>query len=288
MDSEDGMGKTMVVLPPEAHELLQTALQAMEHFDAPGVPIAERRSTEQRRADALIDLIEQSLRSGRLPSNRGVKPHITVQVTVDTLTGDSDAPGQTRGGHWLSAEAARRLSCDSSLTRAVLNAQSHVLDMGRETSKWNVAQYKAAELTFKGCGFPVADGENCGRPVEWTELHHIHWWRRGGPTDQANGVALCNVHHRSVHHEGWKLRWDAVTGTLTASRTRDGRTLTRSVGFRPGLPPGSPAADGGSGAAAAPPADSSGWSGAGSDVAANRPAMGGTGSAPPAADRLPI
>ena len=116
--------------------------------------------------------------------------------------------------------------CDASLTRVLLNAASQVIDVGRETSRWTVAAYKAAEATFDGCVFPVADGRTCGRPLGWCHLHHVKWWRHGGRTDVANGAPLCRHHHTVVHHHGWDLTYDHSAGLVTATRRDDGRTRT--------------------------------------------------------------
>lgn len=73
--------------------------------------------------------------------------------------------------------------------------------MGRETRVWSVAQRRAVELRDGGRRFPVAEGQNCGRPMGWTDIHHVTWWRHGGPTATDNGVLLCGHHHRLVHHD---------------------------------------------------------------------------------------
>ncbi|MEE8599847.1 HNH endonuclease [Euzebya tangerina] len=235
IDSETGMGHTSITLPPAEHDALHTALDALQTFDHPDVPAAERRTYEQRRADAVIDLVGGALKAGDLPTVRGVKPHITAVVPLATLTGLADLPGRTNRGTWLSADTARRLGCDAGLTRAVLGASSQVLDIGRETRTWTTAQYRHAEVTFSGCAFPVADGAACGRPMSWCDLHHVTYWRDGGKTDIANGVPLCRHHHTAVHHEGWQLGYSPETTTVTVIRDRRGVRTRRQVKFTPGL-----------------------------------------------------
>ena len=37
-------------------------------------------------------------------------------------------------------------------------------------------------------------------------VHHIAWWALHlGRTDLVNGIHLCPFHHRSVHHDGWRV-----------------------------------------------------------------------------------
>jgi hypothetical protein len=49
------------------------------------------------------------------------------------------------------------------------------------------------------CRFP-----GCERPIR--QLHHIHHWAHGGPTDADNLVGLCWAHHVLVHDGGWRIR----------------------------------------------------------------------------------
>ena len=218
-------------LTDDDYDLLRAGLQACEAPDPKNTPAAELRTPEQRRYDAFLDLVSAGLAAGELPTSRGVKPHVTVTVPAETLTGDADRPGVTSFGTAISPETARRLACDASLTRAVLSPSGMPLDIGRSTRVWTAAQHRAAELLFGGCAFPSGEGEPCGRPMGWTDLHHVTWWRHDGPTDQDNGVPLCRFHHTAVHHDGWTLEWDLPTGTVTIHRRRRGTTVQRTAVF---------------------------------------------------------
>ncbi|WP_295699290.1 HNH endonuclease signature motif containing protein, partial [Lapillicoccus sp.] len=44
------------------------------------------------------------------------------------------------------------------------------------------------------CTYP-----GCTIPAQWTDVHHVTWWARSGPTDIANGALLCGRHHTLVH-----------------------------------------------------------------------------------------
>ncbi|MET1042550.1 MAG: HNH endonuclease, partial [Microbacteriaceae bacterium] len=43
-------------------------------------------------------------------------------------------------------------------------------------------------------------------PAGWTEIHHVHEWANGGPTNTDNGVSLCWYHHHSLETSGWQIR----------------------------------------------------------------------------------
>jgi hypothetical protein len=52
------------------------------------------------------------------------------------------------------------------------------------------------------------------------DLHHVHWWSRGGDTNAANLIAACERHHYAVHDGEWHVTrepdgtttWTAPTG----------------------------------------------------------------------------
>ncbi len=56
---------------------------------------ADGRGIEVRRADALVGLCQSWLDSGRLPADGGIRPHLSVLVPLDTLTGGG-LPGWAR------------------------------------------------------------------------------------------------------------------------------------------------------------------------------------------------
>ncbi|MGI9016960.1 MAG: DUF222 domain-containing protein [Euzebya sp.] len=229
-DAQTGAGAGRWVLPTAEHELLLSLLDSLRTFDDKDCEPSERRSFEQRQADAFSDLVRRAARVGDLPSCRGQRPHVSVTVPWSTLTHTAELPGRTRHGTTLSPAEARRIACDAALTRVVLGASGMVLDVGRETRVWTNAQYKAAEQTFGGCCFPTAQGKMCGRAPVDCDLHHFEFWRNGGRTDQANGGLLCNFHHRLVHAQDWRLIYDHQGQRLTLSKARpDGSHCRRTV-----------------------------------------------------------
>jgi hypothetical protein len=78
----DGLVVLNGVLDPEGGEALLTALAPLTVPAGPD----DSRSPGQRRADALVDLCHRTLDAGTLPALGGERPHITVLVTLPTLT----------------------------------------------------------------------------------------------------------------------------------------------------------------------------------------------------------
>lgn len=220
---DDGMWEGRWLLDPLAGELVDTMLRAFTAPDPSGTPLPQRRSPEQRTADALTQAAQVALDAGNAPQVGGERPHVSVLVPVDTLAcrGHDGEPGractctgpaETVGSGPISRQAAERVACDSQLSRIVFDAPGQVLDVGRATRTWSGPQRRAINAEDGGCRFP-----GCDRPIAWTDIHHVWFWRNGGPTDLGNGVALCRRHHRHVHEGGWRLTMDPTTRTVTVT-----------------------------------------------------------------------
>jgi hypothetical protein len=209
----DGMVAIDGLLDADAGALVLTALAAATTPRGPD----DRRNAGQRRADALVDICGVCLDHGTLPSSGGVRPHLLVTAPVEVLTpaANGSMPRSAEVGEvaWtgpLSDEAVRRLGCDATVTRVLLDGESMPLDVGRSTRIVPVHLRQALVVRDRGC---VAEG--CDRPVAWTEAHHVVHWAEGGTTALENLVLLCRTHHRKVHEEAWRFekvghRWTLV------------------------------------------------------------------------------
>jgi hypothetical protein len=82
----------------------------------------------------------------------------------------------------------------------VLDSPSQVLDLGRATNDWTIAQRRGLAIRDRGC---VAPG--CDRAPFACQAHHRVRWVDGGPTDIDNGALLCDFHHHRVHRQGWRV-----------------------------------------------------------------------------------
>jgi hypothetical protein len=252
-----GMWTLRAELDPVNGELVSRALRAFTRPDPKGTPPEERRSTEKRTADGLIDMAEAALNGGSAGTSGGVRPHVSVVVMAeqpgahegcddgchdgaDPASDDGDdgsridpskpvpphSFGVTGSGTVLSPEATARLVCDSSFSRILMAGTSQVLDVGRLSRNWSDPQRRAIVARDGSCR-----GPGCNRPADWCDIHHIWWWRKGGPSDLANGILLCRYHHRLVHEGGWKVRMDADTAraVFTDLRGKEIATLPRGA-----------------------------------------------------------
>jgi len=261
----DGTVSLHSLLPATAGTLVEQAVAAMTRPDPAGTPDGLVRTPDQRRADGLIDLVTAAVTCGAPPESGGVRPHINVLVPYQHLqpgrsadavpasqasTADPVnpvgpvgpvgrvgpaqvarpvAPADLDGHGPIARSQLRRLLCDAGITRIVTAGASQVLDVGRETRVWPVPTRKAIAARDRGCRFPT-----CDRPAAWCDVHHVHWWDNGGPTNVTNGVLLCGFHHHLVHDDRWTLDMDPATAVVTVHNPTGAITLTSHP---PGLEP---------------------------------------------------
>lgn len=208
-DTIEGMTSISGMLDPAGAAALKAALCALMHRGGE----EDTRTTQQRRADALVSLANQALNSGQLPDVAGDRPHVNLTLAWDDLKRDLDAEaarldGELRAiysggaildGTDISIATARMIACDAGIIPVVLGGAGEILDLGRKTSTWTTAQRRALLIESQGrCGWP-----KCKGPAD--HAHHIGFWSRLGPTAVTNGVYLCWFHHWLVHHSDWHI-----------------------------------------------------------------------------------
>jgi hypothetical protein len=180
-------------------EKLATALEAILQADRPK---GDRRTRAQQLADALVQLADNQLAAGDLPTLRTVKPAIGVVITLDALADPAPGPGAatTAFGAALSAERARWLACDGTIARIVMGPDGQPLDLGRTKRVVPPHLRKAVELRDRTCVFA-----GCEAPKHWCD---VHYWplpgARGELASRGEGVVL---RHTKVHH-GFRVARD--------------------------------------------------------------------------------
>jgi hypothetical protein len=176
-----------------------TIATAVHALSAP-VP-GDTRTPAQRRFDALVQICRGTLDAGTLPMCGGEKPHLAVQVMLETLEGRTGTrAADLDWGGPIPGETARRLACDAGITRIITDGASQVLDVGRTTRTIPAAIRRAVVARHPTC---TEDG--CDVPAAWCDLHHIIHWINGGPTSVENLEPRCGRHHRD-DHEGFERR----------------------------------------------------------------------------------
>jgi hypothetical protein len=211
-DTLDGVTYLHGELRGEQRDLVVAALEGrvgrLRRARRDGDPSLAGYTGAELRAEALVDLLTQTQR--REPSERSAPDRYRVAVVV-RADGDPGDPSTV-------AEAIAH--CDAPHFRAVLSAESEVLDIGRQSDQWPTALRRAITLRDSGCTFP-----GCDRPSSWCDVHHCQWWSRQGETNVDNGALLCRRHHTFLHANGWSITIPRPRGKPEVRRP-DGRIHT--------------------------------------------------------------
>jgi len=217
-DTADGMVRIEAVLHPEEAALVWAALdhraqqQCRESHRVSAETVSAETSSAHPartrapfdRADALVQIAQAYLRGDR-PDRSPIE--LVVSVPVETLRrrpGSTDAVMATEvpdpcdvaclaDGTCVSAEAARRLSCDCGVVEIVSGEHGAPLSVGRKRRTIPGSMKRALLQRDRTCRFP-----GCGNRL-YLEAHHIVHWADGGDTSLRNMAACCAFHHRFVH-----------------------------------------------------------------------------------------
>jgi hypothetical protein len=129
----------------------------------------------------------------QLPDAGGVTATVVVLMDLDTLMGGLKA-AQLDTGQRISPGLARKLACGAGIIPAVLDTDSVVLDLGRETRFHTKPMRIAMALRDRGCSTA-----GCDTPPGMCHAHHDLPWGEGGPTSAKDGRLLCPKHHARAH-----------------------------------------------------------------------------------------
>lgn len=213
-----GMVRIDGELDPEGGQIVLTALDSLT--DPMNLDPDDDRTPQQRRADAFVEIFNDHVTHSNTPTTKTVRPHITAVVGLDALMGEAGGLCELDPGTVITSETARRLLCDSTVTRIITGPDSEPLDVGRATRTVPPAMRRALNLRDQHCQWA-----GCDRHWRWCDAHHIIHWADLGETTLDNLVLLCRRHHRMVHEGEKELRrWRREPRTMTARRI-EGREL---------------------------------------------------------------
>ena len=155
----------------------------------------ETRTTAERQGDALFDIaafFNKNHHGNERPRNL---PNVTLSADISTVIErpegvnvDTQRP--------MTPACTETYLCDCRIHVILRDADGTPHSFGRTTRVVPSALFKQIAARDGGCRHP-----GCDRPVKWTDAHHIHHWRRGGPTDYDNLILLCSRHHHRIHKE---------------------------------------------------------------------------------------
>jgi hypothetical protein len=174
--------------------IINTALQG--HAQRSGIDRNDNRSIYERLADAEVAIHQFWLdHNGTVETSGGEKPHITVTVPYNILTGDSrQLPALD--GYPIDPATLQQWACDAGIVAIITKGDSQPINVARRTRTIPPALRRALDLRDRGC---VWQGGNA--PTSWCDAHHITHWADGGDTNLDNTQLLCRRHHTATHKQ---------------------------------------------------------------------------------------
>jgi hypothetical protein len=197
-----------------------------------------------RRADALVQLVNEAAARGALPTRGGLPVAVTVTVE-QTRAGDLVAC--TDRGHLLTEAERGWASCDATVTPVLVRPgaapctrptglpqpPAPAVDCSRAASRAGHSPRSSDRLSalaerLLGTAQPLLVGRTqrtatsaqrralairdrgcvipgCGVPAHACQVHHLVEWAAGGGTDLPSLVLLCWSHHRQVDLRMWAI-----------------------------------------------------------------------------------
>ena len=200
-ENDDGMtvlyGEFDPVTGAKLRSAITTETDRLFHADGGRDTANDKRTPEQRRADALTALLTGHTPAKDAQTPVPVRNQMLVMVTLDR--------GEITGGHLvdgtpLPAAVIEGLACGSDLFGMLFSSDGDPLWMGRKTRLATDAQWRGLVARDGGCRICDADPSKC-------QAHHIIAWQPpgAGPTDIVNLILLCSHHHHLIHDLGYQL-----------------------------------------------------------------------------------
>jgi len=248
-DLGGGLFEYRLHLGVEGKEILEAALSPLA-APRPGPTEPDLRSSDRRRADALVEIVErgvascegvpvtakaqlfvtidfESLRSRlRLGPRAGVdhdqraatREDAAADLAEPAALGGAVQPGVMRAGRTISAPGAGSLLAPETVRRLACDASIIPVVLGGPGEVLDWGSEKRLFTPAQTKRLWLRDGgctfPACTMPPHWTQAHHLWHWADDGPTDLGNAALLCRHHHSTVHARrlAGRLVPDPVTG----------------------------------------------------------------------------
>jgi hypothetical protein len=181
-------------LPDGDDEPLRVALERRAQQIGPDPITGIWDSAERRMGQALAMLGAADLATDQ-DLDRALA---VVHIDHDILAGEAPGNATTDTGGVISAEVARRMTCDGWLQYVAEDgaANDRTVGVGRRTRvvpRWLRRLVRHRDRRCRCCGGPIH------------HIHHIIHWGMGGRTDLDVLVGLCWGCHHRVHEGGWTI-----------------------------------------------------------------------------------
>ncbi len=227
--SDTGMYYLTALYDPERGTSIQQAINSKTRAIArrDGTKDKPLEITDNLRAQALYELImdgtkfhdinlaankprtnHPSTRNGHTSPHTGHRTSHTVsRVPSITLINDirtyqhgphHNTVSETWSGVPLPPQSLARLACDANIHEVVIGLNGLPINVGRDYRSVTDAQRRALRALYDSCPLSGIDFTDC-------EIHHIHYWENGGPTNLNNLIPISRRWHHLVHDDGWTL-----------------------------------------------------------------------------------
>jgi hypothetical protein len=189
--------------------------------------LKDTRTAQQRDSDVL----DGYLRAGARASENDLGGIRTiVEVTAVATIADLEAG---RGVGWIdgleepvSIEYIKELACGSGYRLVVQGNEGEVLWLGPKPRLFTEAQKRAVVLRDG----PTCSAPGCNKRVRQTEVHHVEFHSRGGPTNVDNAVLLCAEHHHMIHKSPFTIEMHNGKPFMLAPRWLDPKQTWKPLG----------------------------------------------------------
>jgi hypothetical protein len=187
------------------------------------------RPGSQRRVEGFDELSSGILDNG-MPSDKGVRPHVSIIVDADTLAASAErvknttenpnlipepmpatTPASMPGYGAIGPNLLMYFACVSDFTAFLMkqgdgHRQDQILNVGRTQRLATQKQRQAVIVRQNGvCATPGCNHTHL-------EIHHVIFWDNGGTTDLDILIGLCTRCHHLLHRGRLHITGNATDG----------------------------------------------------------------------------